>query len=100
MRRRDCQGALAAGIAERRTLVGREAELALLHQALDDVGEGIGGAVLVAGEPGIGKTALIGEVLSCSVERGYRTLSGRAAEFAPDVPFAVLADAAGSGWDI
>jgi len=47
----------------------------------------------LAGEPGIGKTALIGEALERAEACGFLVLSGRAAEFESDLPFAVLADA-------
>src|SRR5947209_6799759 len=86
---------MAAEVTERRRLVGREAELAVLHDALDDLGEGVGGAVFLAGEAGIGKSALIAELLACSVERGYRTLSAGAGEFESDVPLAVPAATVG-----
>jgi hypothetical protein len=53
------------------------------------LGAGQGGALYLAGEPGIGKTALIGEALARSRQRGYLTLSGRAAEFELELPVAV-----------
>jgi hypothetical protein len=40
-------------------LVGREAELAFLKDIASDLADGVGGAVLFDGEPGIGKTALV-----------------------------------------
>jgi ATP/maltotriose-dependent transcriptional regulator MalT len=49
--------------------------------------------VVISGEPGIGKTALIEELLERGRELGYKTLSGRAGELERDVPFAVIADA-------
>src|SRR5438132_4820537 len=79
--------------SRRRRLVGRGAELEELGLLLDGLGRGENGAVCVTGEPGIGKTSLIAEVLVRADERGYRTLSGRAAEFESDVPFAVFVDA-------
>ncbi len=48
---------------------------------------------MLSGEPGIGKTALVAELLRRSREHGCETLSGRAAEFERDLPFAVFADA-------
>ena len=39
-------------------VVGRADELALLHGYLRDLAHGSGSAVLIEGEPGIGKTAL------------------------------------------
>jgi predicted ATPase len=40
-------------------LVGRDAELGRLAGLLDDLRAGRGAAVLVEGEPGIGKSALL-----------------------------------------
>src|SRR3954447_17514239 len=77
----------------RRRLVGRDDEVAKLDLLLDSIGRGESGAVCLVGEPGVGKTSLIAEVLAHGGERGSRTLSGRAAEFESDVPFAVLVDA-------
>jgi DNA-binding CsgD family transcriptional regulator/tetratricopeptide (TPR) repeat protein len=76
-----------------RKLVGRGTELAELDRLLDALGKGRNGAVYISGEPGIGKTSLIAEVLAGADERGYRTLSGRAAEFESDVPFVLFVDA-------
>ncbi|MGR6999153.1 ATP-binding protein [Yinghuangia aomiensis] len=42
-------------------LVGRDAQLAALHGALDDAAAARGGVVIVSGEPGIGKAHLVAE---------------------------------------
>src|SRR2546427_12116010 len=81
------------GIAPHKRLVGRDPELAALELALKELDEGRSGAVYIAGEPGIGKTALIAELLRRSKDRGHRTLSGRGAEFESSLPFAVFSDA-------
>ena len=79
--------------SRRRKLVGRDSELEAIDLAVDALGRGEGGAIYLAGEPGIGKTALIGEILGRAEARGQATVSGRAAEFESGVPFAVFVDA-------
>lgn len=74
-------------------LVGRHAEFELVNRMLENLAGGHGGALLVTGAPGIGKTALVTEALHRAEARGYTTLSGRAAEFERDLPFAVVVDA-------
>ncbi len=48
---------------------------------------------MLSGEPGIGKSALITELLAQGRRRGYRTLSGRAVEVERDIAFGLFADA-------
>src|SRR5439155_21420135 len=45
------------------------------------------------GEPGIGKPARLGEARRRAAARGFRGLSGRAAEFESGVPFAIIVEA-------
>ncbi|HWL75473.1 MAG TPA: AAA family ATPase, partial [Burkholderiaceae bacterium] len=47
-----------------RPIVRREAEIALLNEALDDASAGRGRVICIAGEPGIGKTTLIEDFLN------------------------------------
>src|SRR5207245_8199356 len=50
--------------------VGRQAELAALHQALERAGAGHGQVVAVIGEPGVGKTRLFHEFTHASRTHG------------------------------
>jgi len=59
-------------------LVGREAELRLLGEALGDALEGRGGLRLLAGEPGIGKTRLAEAVAEEARHRGAAVARGAA----------------------
>jgi tetratricopeptide (TPR) repeat protein len=59
-------------------LVGREGEFSRLCARLERVRAGEGGAVLLAGEAGIGKTRLLGEVTRVAEQQGTRVLRGRA----------------------
>ena len=67
--------------------VGRGAELALLLAALERAAEGHGGIVLVAGEPGVGKTRLADEVAAHARDRGVAVLHGRCWEAGGAPPF-------------
>ncbi|PZE68870.1 LuxR family transcriptional regulator [Curtobacterium sp. MCBD17_021] len=58
----------------RHTLVGRDDDLAALTLAVDDAGQG-GTAVLVEGEAGIGKTALVAAVEHHARAAGFRILT-------------------------
>jgi DNA-binding CsgD family transcriptional regulator len=60
------------------TLVGRGAECAALHSQIEAAAAGKGLVILVAGEAGAGKTALVDHVLDGD---GLRVLRGRATEW-------------------
>jgi predicted ATPase/DNA-binding XRE family transcriptional regulator len=75
-------GSLPAG-----ALVGREAELARVEQAVDAVAQGDGRLVLLAGEPGVGKTRLMQEVTVAVRERGFVVAAGRCYEPEQTVPY-------------
>jgi DNA-binding CsgD family transcriptional regulator len=70
-------------------LVGREAELAQLEKALDEVAEH-GGALFVTGAPGIGKTSLLGFATAGARGRGYKVLAVTGLESETDLPYAGL----------
>jgi tetratricopeptide (TPR) repeat protein len=61
----------------RSEFVGRERELAELLDALEHARHGRGRAVLVGGEPGIGKSRLADELAVAAEEAGCRLLWGR-----------------------
>src|SRR5579859_5002628 len=67
--------AAALNSAERR-LVGRESELRNLRAAFEAASNGQPGLVLVAGEPGIGKSALIEQLADLVVRDGGQVLIG------------------------
>ena len=74
-------------------LVGRVEELGCVDQALDLLDEGQGAALAVVGEPGVGKTRLLGELAARAERRGLLVLAGSAAELERDLPFWVFVDA-------
>jgi len=70
----------AAGEREDSGFVCRERELALAKAALDEAIAGRGQLLLLAGEPGIGKTRLAMELARSARERGVHPLWGRCQE--------------------
>src|SRR6516225_3563636 len=82
-----------AMVAHTAPLVGRDADLSQLRDALGRAGEGAGSMVLVSGEAGIGKTRLCAEVRRRHRQRGGRVLLGRASAEEASIPYAALADA-------
>src|SRR5262245_7922361 len=73
-------------------LVARERELLALDAAL--AAGPVDGAVLaLSGDPGIGKTTLLAELLARAGATGRVVLGGRAAELERDRPFGVIVEA-------
>jgi len=74
-------------------LVGRAAELGVLHSLLDDTEKGRGRTVFLSGEPGIGKTRLSEELAREATRRKWVVAVGRAYAVESGVPYAPFADA-------
>jgi AAA ATPase domain len=70
-------------------LHGRDSEIALLDEWLRDLGER-GGALLVRGNPGIGKTAILDAAAGAARSRGCRVLTVTGVECETHLPFAGL----------
>lgn len=58
-------------------LIGRAEEISALQSRLDETGQGLGCAVVLSGESGIGKTRLIDELKERAGGAGYCVLSGQ-----------------------
>ena len=72
-------------------LVGRREELGRLAWAAEVGVSGESAVVLVAGEAGVGKTRLVGELAARAAERGLRVAVGRCIEFGETIwPMAPL----------
>lgn len=74
-------------------LVRRAHELEVLGQAIDDAVAGSGRAVLLTGEPGIGKSRMVAAVTGQARERGLVVLSGRAVRAVTPTPLRPLSQA-------
>jgi len=59
------------------SFVGRVRELEALSREIEAARSGRGRVALISGEPGIGKSALVGELVSRAVEDGFQCLVGR-----------------------
>lgn len=70
-------------------LVGRAPELERLHGFLDAAATD-GAALLVSGEPGVGKTALLQAAAEAAAARGALVLPAGGVEFEADVAFSTL----------
>src|SRR3954449_876357 len=71
-------------------LVGRSRERARLERLLEDARAGRSGALLLHGDPGIGKTALLRWTVEQAI--GMTVLRARGIETESDIPFAGLAE--------
>jgi DNA-binding SARP family transcriptional activator/tetratricopeptide (TPR) repeat protein len=75
-------------------LVGRRDELAALREAWEQARSGAGGAVLLRGPAGIGKTRLVGELCDETAEAGGMVATGGAPDLGDPPPFALWAEVA------
>jgi DNA-binding CsgD family transcriptional regulator len=71
-------------------LLGRDHTVDVLRSRMDLAGTGRGSAVLVSGEPGIGKSALLALAAAECADFGMRVLSGTADGLARRRPFAAI----------
>jgi hypothetical protein len=82
-----------AALPTRMPFVGREAEVRRLSARMTEAAAGRGGLVMVAGEPGIGKTRLAEELTEAAARDGWSVLWGRCFERDWAPPYAPLAEA-------
>src|SRR5919109_889659 len=74
-------------------VVGRDSELAVLDRALDEASAGSSRFVVLTGEPGIGKSFLLAQLVRRANARGCLALEGRATELERELPFGLIIDA-------
>lgn len=74
-------------------LVGRAEEVAALDELLARLESGVGAAVVITGEAGVGKSRLISHVASVAVDRGVTVLMGHGASQDRHTPYRPLTQA-------
>ncbi len=73
-------------------LAGRDREMALLSGLIRDVARGRGGSMLIEGEPGIGKSALVRAAVAGAPEAGCQVFWGAGDELGQQLPLLPFLD--------
>jgi DNA-binding NarL/FixJ family response regulator len=76
-------------------MCGREPERRIVRDLLRRAQQGVGGVVLVEGEPGIGKSLLLREAASAAAGEGFSLAAGAADRLGQALPFFALRTALG-----
>ncbi|MGE5289179.1 MAG: ATP-binding protein [Micromonosporaceae bacterium] len=71
-------------------LIGRDSELAMLFRLVKEVAAGRGSAVLIEGEPGIGKSALVRAAVAEAADLGCQVFWGAGDELGQELPLLPL----------
>ena len=87
--RRRLQAAAARGLTP---FVGRQHELAALHQALAQAQAGQGQVVALVGEAGVGKSRLVYEVIHSHRTQGWRVLESASVSYGKATPYFPVID--------
>ncbi|MDQ2874162.1 MAG: AAA family ATPase, partial [Actinomycetota bacterium] len=74
------------------TLIGRGSEMAILGELVREVAAGHGRAVLIEGEPGIGKSTLVRAALAEAADAGFQVFWGSGDELGQALPLLPLLD--------
>ena len=74
-------------------LIGRDSQLAMLAELVTEVAAGRGSSVLIEGEPGIGKSALVRAALAETADAGCRVFWGAGDELGQALPLLPLLEA-------
>jgi DNA-binding SARP family transcriptional activator len=86
-------GFVAARLQPSPFLVGRSVEFEILSNALLSLQQAKGQTILIAGDTGVGKTMLAGELLCAAAGSGMKTLSGTVHEQEGQLPYQPLIEA-------
>jgi len=78
------QASIAHGLTR---FVGREAELVQLHKAIENAHTGNGQIVAVIGEPGVGKSRLVWELVHSARTQGWSVFEGHSVSYGTNNPY-------------
>jgi tetratricopeptide (TPR) repeat protein len=84
---------MAAEAKARRPFVGRVETVEALHRRFEDARAGAGGVTLLVGGTGVGKSALVADLVRDIRARGVRVLVGRALALDDPPPFSLIRSA-------
>jgi len=76
------------GLHKNMQLYGRDAEIAALSDLLDQARKGTSGTLVLRGDPGIGKSALVSHITARA--DGFRIISAAGIEEESELPFSGL----------
>jgi DNA-binding CsgD family transcriptional regulator len=71
-------------------LIGREPEIQQLRLFVSRIIQGTGEALLLSGDPGVGKTSLLDQAAAFAADSGIRLLRATGSQFEADISFAAL----------
>lgn len=86
-------GRSVADRLRRTRLVGRTDQLGRLLERLDRLSTGSSEMILVSGEPGIGKSRLLAELIAAGKAKGFQILQGRCHERDTAIPYLPISEA-------
>jgi class 3 adenylate cyclase/tetratricopeptide (TPR) repeat protein len=87
--RRRLQASAMRGLTR---FVGRQTELAVLHQALERAGAGHGQVAAIVGEPGVGKSRLVYEFVHSHHMQGWLALESASVSYGKATPYFPVID--------
>jgi predicted ATPase len=88
----------STGDGHDRRLVGRERELIVVAERLAQTVAGHGGIVIIDGEPGVGKTSLLEQIIGSADRVHMRVLACAASELEMNTPFAASRSWSAAHW--
>jgi len=90
---------MATEAGSRRPFIGRVETVEALHRRFEDARAGTGGVTLLVGGTGVGKSALVADLVRDIRARGVRVLVGRALALDDPPPFSLIRSAIQSAHD-